>query len=193
MVSPSRRQVPFAFPTSREMNHLFHAIDKMNPPEREKITIESWIIFICQCDKDFDSNKEFQRILKEEMSHRFGSELDPGEFPKAFDQCCRLIGQLKRTGKVEGIFRMRKPTVSAMNQPEDEDFDEDAIDDSPPAESVGNGEKESGQRSEPIANPPEPPRKDPQPPMQPSDDSPPKQPNDDQVSRESVGSVKLFV
>jgi hypothetical protein len=100
MISPTRRQVPFAFPTTKEMNHLFHAIDKMNPPENELILIENWIAFIASCDKDFEDNPPLQRILSKEMVERYGPELDPDEFPEAFGICIRMIGQLKRTGKI---------------------------------------------------------------------------------------------
>jgi len=98
MVSPTRRLVPFAFPTNREMNHIFHAIDH---DEKEEITIDNWISFIAHCDKDFDHKPHFKQQLRGALMERFGDSLDPNEFPIAFEECVRVIGQLKRTGSVE--------------------------------------------------------------------------------------------
>jgi len=148
MVSPTRRLVPFAFPTDKEMNHLFHAIDKMNPPELELITIEQWIGFICSCDKDFQNNLELQQILSDEMVKRFGAErspeaeLTPDEFREAFGICIRVIGELKRTGKVtrsvdrllraeslkQGSLKQHGDWVKSKAESEEE-FDEDAVED----------------------------------------------------------------
>merc|ERR1719235_1973431 len=100
MISPTRRQVPFAFPSTREMNHIFHAIDH---DEEEELKVENWLQFIAKCDKDFDNNPVFHKLLGDELCERFGSSIDPGEFPAAFEECVRLIGQLKRTGNLDGI------------------------------------------------------------------------------------------
>ena len=81
MVSPTRRLVPFAFPTNREMNHIFHAIDY---DEKEEITIDNWISFIAHCDKDFDHKPHFKQQLRGALMERFGESLDPNEFTYVF-------------------------------------------------------------------------------------------------------------
>jgi hypothetical protein len=155
MVSPSRRQVPFAFPTSREMNHLFHAIDIMNPPERELITVDCWIEFICKCDKDFNAKPAFQQLIKAELVKRFGDEIDPGEFPPAFEVCIKLIAEFKRTGSVAGVTTPRKVPEAEEEFDEDADVGEETSPETKKAAGKTNGTKESPreQTSGPAAGP----------------------------------------
>ena len=52
--------------------------------------------------------KPFVKVKKEELVKRFGPEIDPGEFPPAFEVCIKLIAELKRTGSVAGVKTPRK-------------------------------------------------------------------------------------
>jgi hypothetical protein len=153
MVSPSRRLVPFAFPTSREMSHLFHAIDH---DEKEEITIDNWIHFIENCDQEFAHNREYKEMLENEMRRRFGKSLDPSEFPVAFEECVRLIGHLKRTGSVEGLKLKLSPakltiSKSMINGNRGGDGDGDPEEEGDPEEADDGPEREASWNRAPAS------------------------------------------
>jgi hypothetical protein len=92
-------------------------------------------------------------MLRDELVERFGSELTPGEFPKAFEECVRLIGQLKRTGSVAGVKRTlnipeeRLTARTSKQEPEEEEFNEDMVDDDEDG-NLRNSEKNTDQRED---------------------------------------------
>ena len=55
------------------------------------------------------------------MAKRHGEELDPAEFPKAFEECVRLIGQLKRDGSVVKAAPNMKGAPNKERKPEPEE------------------------------------------------------------------------